>query len=735
MLPYVFTSDADTTTSTTRRPRRRRPACFRRLILDSALWLWLLILSGCSTDALLFSPAPSSDSLNRQARIRGRWGLLRTCLSINNDTNHQDDLSHHQSFRKRGPFSFNSSENNITSNSNRNTTTNNHKHRPRKGFVHAFDKTQWMTLPSRAEEIESSRKQRVLMEDRNTTATFDASLANVTSSIALNNSTINVSDGIDSMIAPARTPPKPKRKSTQPANPFVTFPENKLRDYYAWMQQQQQQGTQQLNHAGSLEFLKRKKPDDVITVADLELMLRQQQEMWSRSATRNLKDEQSSVNINVGNKAGRNNPQGRSGDGSTKMGIPISASSAVESGREKRSRGVAFPQPSVLSYKSVQWGATTSGCFLGMVVAVSMAPNLWLMGALVGGLYGYETGQGLKEEPHTVPNNIVATILIRMGRKLAKAYLKVRDSLQTFWFMYKTGQLSYEYYQRYAELDSRFAIQQKVDAWNARFVQGKISFDKWERENEIGRKALAALRTAWLVEERSLRKNRLLKRNMQGRRSKYRLIQLMYDATYTLGQLLGSVWSSVTAGQSRFKEFLRGVMTSSNLSAAAGAPQSSRVGSILAALVVVNLAGALFTISPTFLAVAAGTVGFVWPTWISELAQRSAAFVEEARARGRGEIANFAPVTTKTESSATNNMTVTKMKEQASEVLNSWYNFISEATAKPRASIKAAATVDKSRYHYFRRKDGKRRYYRVGVPWWTSSVQQNRKKGVQQWPW
>ena len=71
--------------------------------------------------------------------------------------------------------------------------------------------------------------------------------------------------------------------------------------------------------------------------------------------------------------------------------------------------------------------------------------------------------------------------------------------------MYKTGQLSYEYYKHYSALDNRFAIQQKVDSWNARFVEGKMAFDKWEKQNEVGRNVLAGLRTAWLVEELSLK--------------------------------------------------------------------------------------------------------------------------------------------------------------------------------------------------------------------------------------
>jgi len=73
--------------------------------------------------------------------------------------------------------------------------------------------------------------------------------------------------------------------------------------------------------------------------------------------------------------------------------------------------------------------------------------------------------------------------------------------------MYKTGQLSYAYFKQYERLDQRFRVQEKMDAWNTKFQEGKQNFDKWERDNEVGRKILAGLRTAWLVEEQSLRRS------------------------------------------------------------------------------------------------------------------------------------------------------------------------------------------------------------------------------------
>jgi hypothetical protein len=44
-------------------------------------------------------------------------------------------------------------------------------------------------------------------------------------------------------------------------------------------------------------------------------------------------------------------------------------------------------------------------------------------------------------------------------------------------------------------MDEPFAIQSKLDVWNARFMEGKIKVDAREKENEISRTVLAGLRT------------------------------------------------------------------------------------------------------------------------------------------------------------------------------------------------------------------------------------------------
>jgi hypothetical protein len=337
---------------------------------------------------------------------------------------------------------------------------------------------------------------------------------------------------------------------------------------------------------------------------------------------------------------------------------------------------------------------------MGLVLATSIMPNLWLVGGLLGILFGYDTGKSYASEPHIPPRNIGQSLVIASGRKLAKLYLKIHDAFQTFFFMYKTGQLSYEYYQRYAELDKRFEIQSKIDAWNARFVEGKIAFDRWEKEHEVGRKVLAAVRTAWLVEERSLKKRRMgfLKRN-ELRSSRYRLVQFVYDVTFTMGKMLGRLRTKILGGpdgaSSRIVDFFRGLFQSDGMRFN---NFSSRIKGIIVAVITVNLIGALFTMSPSFLVLLAVGVGFVWPSWGSELAERSRIFLEETSIRGSGS---------------------EKRRISSSEL------------------SKKGVVVDKSKYHYYRTTDGKKRYYRVGKPWSFTPrpFREEPKSSNFFWPW
>ena len=161
---------------------------------------------------------------------------------------------------------------------------------------------------------------------------------------------------------------------------------------------------------------------------------------------------------------------------------------------------VAFPQLSIVSDKAVKIGSTATAGVFGSVVATTIVPNLWLMGMLGGGFYGYSVASPASLAANPNPSALTGLIL-GTGRRLATMFLRVYDFFNGVWFMYKTGQLSYAYYKQFAQMDERFALTDKIDAWNARFQKGKVSFDKWEQENEVGRRILAGLRTVWLVEE------------------------------------------------------------------------------------------------------------------------------------------------------------------------------------------------------------------------------------------
>jgi hypothetical protein len=342
------------------------------------------------------------------------------------------------------------------------------------------------------------------------------------------------------------------------------------------------------------------------------------------------------------------------------------------------SKRIAFPQPSPLDDDTLSRGCVIASGFVSMLVATSLIPSFWLMGAVVGGLYGSEVSKrnraaNVGDESASEPGPLECLVLY-MGRRLALFYLRVYDACNALFFMWKTGQLSYEYYKAYATFDERFAIQSKIDAWNTFFVEGKIAFDKWEKENEVGRKILAGLRTAWLVEERSLKNSR------RRRQSKYRIVQLTYDAEYFGRQFVRSVWKAVTGGGSNeFRDFLKGVKIEITDSQAMAL--GSRLGSVMAAVIAVNLTGALFAISPSLLSFLAAIVGIAWPTWTSEFFDRVALFTQETRARGRGD------------------------------------------------TTPSSTRVDKSKYHYFIRDNGKKRYYRTGRPWFGSpSNEKTRKK-------
>ena len=444
--------------------------------------------------------------------------------------------------------------------------------------------------------------------------------------------------------------PPPRRKSKQP-EPLFFFPSTQSKPPKTHSGAKQ---PQPVGHHTAGEWTKRKQPDDVITYAELQHIL---DRLDALPSTRTHETD----------------------------------SSTRQRSKQKEKSGVAFPQPSVLSYKNVAYGAMTAASVLGALVGGSILPKLWLVSGLLGGGYGYHVGtthSSSISSPH-----FVQTLVLAAGRKLAKLYLQVYDYFQTIFFMFKTGQLSYEYYKRYELLDDKFQIQSKLDAWNRRFVEGKRNFDQWEQQNEIGRKILAGLRTAWLVEERSLRKT-------SHYTSKYRLIQLMYDGSYRVGKILGRLWETLLGRNEPLREFSKGVYRSSN----------RRLRGIVAALVAVNLTGAIFAISPKLLCGLAILFGYLWPSWMEEFVNRTAKVINETRASGRGE---------------SHSLSQKKQSPRPAVTLLWKTNFKKDNKQTKR-----------TKYGSFKRTNGKKKYYRAGQRSWFGKQQPNKHFTRKiSWPW
>jgi hypothetical protein len=146
-------------------------------------------------------------------------------------------------------------------------------------------------------------------------------------------------------------------------------------------------------------------------------------------------------------------------------------------------------------------------------------------------------------------------------------------------------------------------------------------------------------------------------------------------------------------GSSELQEFLKGIRV--EISETRMNEISSRLGAAVAALVFVSVTGALYSISPLFLAFLAISVGVIWPSWVSEFYDRTSRFLDDTRAKGRGE-----------------------------EVRS---NVFSQLTGR----------YDKSKYHYYVTMDGKKRYYRTGKPVFSiAQTQEERKRKLsKKFPW
>lgn len=239
-----------------------------------------------------------------------------------------------------------------------------------------------------------------------------------------------------------------------------------------------------------------------------------------------------------------------------------------------------------------------------------------------------------------------------------------------------------------------------MDAWNARFVEGKKNFDEWERENEIGRKVLAGLRTVWMVEENSYRsqKYRIQKGRRIGKISKYRVVQYAIDIGYWFKRFFLATWNAITGGgNNELVDVLNGIkiqMRELNLEII-----SQRMGAAVAALILVNIVGAMFALTPPLLGVMAVIAGMIWPSWVGSAYQKVKDLIEETRARGRGEIPRKA--------ATTNNKTPSNI---------------------------ASPMVEKKNFHFFMNEKGRKQWYRTGQSMFSKIEEKKSDNVFSFWP-
>mmetsp|Transcript_13262 Transcript_13262/g.33380 ORF Transcript_13262/g.33380 Transcript_13262/m.33380 type:complete len:646 (+) Transcript_13262:205-2142(+) len=357
-----------------------------------------------------------------------------------------------------------------------------------------------------------------------------------------------------------------------------------------------------INNNSTAMSLLNKDANETITVADLEVLLSRMQATSNSDGT---KDSKKKALVKGSTTAGV-----KKGYSQTATGSSVSSQ-------------VAFPQQSEVSETDIRRSTAITSSFVGMIIGITILPNLWLVGMVAGVLYGYEITKDIAEYDPGEKNGL-ANFLISTATRLAKVYRKAVDGLKALWFLYKTGQLSYEYYKTYETMDKKFAIQQKVDAWNRVFVKGKVKFDTWEKENEVGRKVLAGIRTAWLVDEES--------RKRAAGKSRYRLVQYFYDLRRSARKLIKRAIKSVRSllEEGGLETFWKGLQTDLQSEGSL----SIRIGAIAAAVAAVNVFGALFSISAGFSNLIAIVVAVIWPSWTSDLFSRAQEIWLDIQSRG-----------------------------------------------------------------------------------------------------
>ena len=106
--------------------------------------------------------------------------------------------------------------------------------------------------------------------------------------------------------------------------------------------------------------------------------------------------------------------------------------------------GLAFPQTSILSNKHIRVGTAISSSIFSMFIAISLQPNLWLIGSIIGAVLGNDIAEKSEKNAVTTieqdvfippPGGLYGDISLKSGKRLALTYLKIWDFLQGVWFM------------------------------------------------------------------------------------------------------------------------------------------------------------------------------------------------------------------------------------------------------------------------------------------------------------
>jgi len=174
-------------------------------------------------------------------------------------------------------------------------------------------------------------------------------------------------------------------------------------------------------------------------------------------------------------------------DTRTKTRVSFTTAAPISSLSSK----VAFPQASILSDHDLRKGSIVASPLLFTLGSLILYPTMWLISAIVGGLYGrfiantsiassttitniqsltsstqditttLTTNQTLTTRTYNRPskiqqflsNNTYTRLVLKLGQIMAQTYLQIYEVIQGIWFMYRTGPLSYEYYKMYNEID------------------------------------------------------------------------------------------------------------------------------------------------------------------------------------------------------------------------------------------------------------------------------------------